>query len=307
MISPLPLTRAPRLRAGDEARVVSMSASFPPASWKTALWFGEALGLKVTFGRSLSEDPGYLGRDPRRRADDFNAAVKDNAVRAIFLFRGGNAAAEVLPSLDYALLRRRPKVIAGYSDHASVVSATHAQTGLVTFLVPPMLQAPLRGRQRNLSVESFRAQAMAGPPLAGLWGPQAQVWRAGRARGRLVAGNLAVLRNLLGTPYLPALEGAVLAWEEISEPIQDINMILTQLENSGALAKVKGMVVGHLEGVPRRESGFTVRDIVQRHYAGPVLKTGAFGHFRPCYSLPLGVRVELDTGKAFRILEPTVE
>ena len=72
LATPLPLVRPPRLRAGDEARVVSMSASFPESSWKTARWFGEALGLKVTFGRSLSQDPGYLGRDPQRRADDFN-------------------------------------------------------------------------------------------------------------------------------------------------------------------------------------------------------------------------------------------
>ena len=53
--------------------------------------------------------------------------------------------------------------------------------------------------------------------------------------------------------------------------------------------------------------GLTVRDIVQLHFAGPVLKTGAFGHFRPCYSLPLGVRVELDTRAGLRLLESAVD
>ena len=100
----------------------------------------------------------------------------------------------------------------------------------------------------------------------------------------------------------------MLAWEEIGESVQDINMILTQLANTGALAKVKAMAVGHLEGVPRSESGFTLRQLLLRHYSGPVLKTGGFGHFRPCFSLPLGVRVEVDTrGRGLTVLEPAVE
>ena len=153
-----PLLRPPRLQPGDEARVLSMSGTFPESSWKTSQWFGEALGLRVTFGKSLSQDRGYLGRDPRRRADDFNSAIRDDAVRAILLFRGGNTAAEVLPHLDYALIRRSPKVVVGFSDHSSVVNGIHAKTGLVTFLLPPMLQAPL-GRRRHASVSSFRDQA----------------------------------------------------------------------------------------------------------------------------------------------------
>jgi muramoyltetrapeptide carboxypeptidase len=298
------IRRPPRLRPGDRVRVISLSGSFPRSTWASARAFAEPLGLRCSFGKSLYRDPGYLGRDPRRRADDFNEAVRDDGVRAILLFRGGNSAAETLPHLDLDALARRPKVVAGYSDHSSIVLAVRARARLVSFLVPPMLLE--RPRARSLSVESFRRLAMEG--ASGLAMPPAtgERWRAGRARGPLVAGNLAVLRNLLGTPYLPSLDGALLAWEEIGESVQDVNAMLTQLANTGALARLAGMVVGHLEGVPRSEAGVTLRTLVLARAAGvPVYKTRAFGHFRPCFTLPLGVRASLDDGLVLD--EPAVD
>jgi muramoyltetrapeptide carboxypeptidase len=287
-------TLPPRLRPRDRVRLLSLSGSFPRAAVRSARSFADPLGLKLQIGASVSQDPGYLGRDPRRRADDFNDAVADESVRGLLLFRGGNSAAETLRHLDFEALERTPKVVAGYSDHASVVLAVHTHARLVSFLVPPML---LDGpRARHLSIESFRRLVLDGERDVELPQAGSETWRAGRARGPLVASNLRVMCDLLGTPYFPRLGGAVLAWEEIGESIQDLNRMFTQLANAGAFERIAGMVVGHLEGVPRKEEGFTVRELLLRSYAGPILKTRAFGHSRPSFALPLGVRVELDAG-----------
>jgi muramoyltetrapeptide carboxypeptidase len=300
------LLRPPRLRPGDRARVLSLSGAFARSTWESARRFAGPLGLRLSFGDSLHRDPGCLVRDARRRADDFNRAVYDDGVRAILLFRGGSIAAETLALLDYDALRARPKVVAGYSDHSSVVCAVRARAGLVSFLIPPMILDPSRPT-RHLSIESFRRVAMAGE--AGVAAPRAHAlaWRTGRAAGPLVASNLAVLRGLLGTPYLPPLEGAVLAWEEIGESLEDLNMILTHFDNAGVLAGLAGMVVGHLEAVPRREDALTPRTLLLRKFTRPTLKTGCFGHFRPSFTLPLGVRATLDAGAHRLVLdEPAV-
>lgn len=298
------LLRPPRLRAGDRVRVVTMSATFPKNTWQGAAAFCEALGLEATFGKSMSADPGYLGRDPRRRADDFNAAVADDSVRAIFLFRGGNTASEVLRFIDYDALRKNPKVVAGFSDHSSVVNAVHARADIVSFMVPPMLQGPLgRSAANRLSVDSFRALAMDAREGVEMLKLNVETWRKGTARGPIAAANLAILRNLQGTPFAPSLAGKILAWEEIGEGVEDINVALHQLANTGGLDALAGMVVGHLEGVPRSQHGWTLKELALHNVHAPVLKTRAFGHFRPCFTLPLGVEASLDAGKKKLVVE----
>ena len=44
-----------------------------------------------------------------------------------------------------------------------------------------------------------------------------QVLCAGKARGRLMGGNLTVLSHLMGTRYAPDLRGSVLFVEEVGE------------------------------------------------------------------------------------------
>ncbi len=299
--SPTPI-RPPRLAPGDVVRMVTMSGTFPKPTWQTARFFADALGLKLEFGKSMSRDPGYLGRDPRARADDFNDAVRDDRVRAILHFRGGNSAAETLPYLDFAALRRNPKVIAGFSDHSSIVMAARAAANLVTFLVPPTINAvPAR---RDLTIDSFRRVAFDGEAWIAMPAGGAEAWRKGTARGRLVGANLRVLSYLMATPFRPPLDGAILAWEEIGESLEDVNMMLASMRNAGVLGTIAGMVVGHLEGMKPKENGITGKGLVLEKFAkGPVLKTKAFGHFRPCFTLPLGVTAALDAGSGTLVLE----
>ena len=52
----------------------------------------------------------------------------------------------------------------------------------------------------------------------------------GRARGRLLGGNLTVLSAIVGTPFLPDFAGALLFLEDIDERIYRVDRMLTQLE-----------------------------------------------------------------------------
>lgn len=299
--------RPPRLKRGDLVRVVSMSGTFPKSAWIGVRMFAEALGLELQIGASMWKDPGYLGRDPRRRADDFNDAVEDPRVRAILLFRGGNSAAETLPWIDFAALRRHPKAVVGFSDHSSVVMAAHAQANLVTFLLHPSVFGP-PSKKLELTIDSFRRILMEGESWVALPSLGTETWRRGTARGRILGANLRVLSYLMGTPYAPPLADRILCWEEIGESVQDLNTIFTQLRNAGAMSSLAGIVVGHLEGIKAREDGFSVREHLLEKFAGPVMKTRAYGHFRPCFALPLGVRAALDAGRKTLVLEePAVD
>ena len=58
------------------------------------------------------------------------------AVSALIAVRGGWGCARILPYLDYGLIAKHPKILAGYSDLTALLLPIFARTGLVTFHAP---------------------------------------------------------------------------------------------------------------------------------------------------------------------------
>src|SRR5205085_181766 len=82
------------------------------------------------------EEHGYLAGTDRERADDFNAMLRDPNVKAIFALRGGYGTPRILSQIDYAALRRAPKIISGFSDITALQLAIYRKCRLVTFSGP---------------------------------------------------------------------------------------------------------------------------------------------------------------------------
>ena len=66
----------------------------------------------------------------------------------------------------------------------------------------------------------------------------------GKARGPLLGGNLTVLTTMVGSPYLPAWDGAIFFCEDVGENYYRIDRMLTQLKLAGVLSKIAGFVFG---------------------------------------------------------------
>jgi muramoyltetrapeptide carboxypeptidase len=127
-----------------------------------------------------------------------------------------------------------------------------------------------------------------------------QVLFPGRAAGRLVGGNLAVIAHLAGTPFAPDLRGAILFIEEVGEETYRVDRMLIQLRSAGMLRGIRGVVAGCF-AVPARRRFPPDRslDAVFREAFGPlgvpVVTDVPAGHLRAKRTLPLGAAVDLDT------------
>src|SRR5690625_7227936 len=64
------------------------------------------------------------------------------------------------------------------------------------------------------------------------------------AAGVLWGGNLALLCSLVGTPYLPAIEGGILFLGDVSEHPYRFERMLTQLHVAGILSVQKALLLG---------------------------------------------------------------
>ncbi len=287
----------------------------------------EGMGYHVVQRDDLFAREGYLAGSDERRAEELMAAFRDPKVDAIFPGTGGYGTMRILDRLDYAFIRNHPKLVIGFSDITALHAALNRRAGLVTFHSPmPMwglgspegmtplaerwfLRAlareggPWRYDATTLADLTSEAPAETGEDSGAPPAPLAS-WGHGRARGRLVGGNLSMISALEGTPYALDLRGAILILEDVREAPYRVDRMLRQLALAGELAQVRGVVLGQFTRAFDREGDrarddprYTIDGVLRQYFehAGiPVLVSFPFGHVRDNVTVPLGAEVEID-------------
>lgn len=277
----------------------------------------EYFGLKAKFGRNVRKRAGYLGGSVQERLDDLHAMFEDNEVRAVFCIRGGYGSGQLLDRIDYALIRRNPKIFLGYSDITALHLAIQKQAGLVTFHGPMML-----ARFTEYTRRLFRRALFEKEPLGVISNPPdsdplrpAHMYRTvreGVARGPLTGGNLSLVCSLMGTPYEPDTRGKILFLEDVGEEPYSLDRMLTQLRLAGKLQSAAGIIFGECAACRPRDfqpsfentlsTGEVVDDILGP-LSVPVLSGLTIGHTDDQATLPLGVMATLDAGRGQLTIE----
>jgi muramoyltetrapeptide carboxypeptidase len=316
------LLKPKRLAAGDTVALISpASATFESVDLQIAKESLEALGLTVRLGAHMMERHGYLAGDDKTRAADINALFADKEVAAIHPIRGGWGSSRVLPYLDFDIIRRNPKILLGYSDITALLLSVHAKTRLVTFHGPIGM-----GRWDAFSIDYYKRVLFDGEVLTyqnkrDLSDRNAltqtefrvQTITAGTARGRLLGGNLTVLTAIVGSPYLPDWDNAILFTEDVHEEPYRIDRMLTQLKLAGVLNRIKGFIFGSCSECTPGEGSYgalTLEEIFTDHIKPlgiPAWQGAMIGHQQPQWTLPEGVEVEIDAAAGtIRLLESPV-
>lgn len=246
--------------------------------------------------RSVSR---FAGSDAARAADLNALATLDVLPDIALAVRGGYGATRLLEHLQYDALRERlggqSLALVGHSDFTAIQLALLAQAGLPTFS-GPMLGPDFGAAEPSAyTLEHFWNTLRSGQGQA-VWTTSGE--RALDVEGPLWGGNLAVLCSLLGTPYLPRIDGGILVLEDVGEPPFRIERLLYQLHLSGVLGRQRALVLGDF--VQCRPAGYdNGYDLDEafaqiRKVAGiPVLDGLPFGHAPRKVTLPFGVPARL--------------
>jgi muramoyltetrapeptide carboxypeptidase len=247
----------------------------------------EKMGLKVLNRRFVTRLPAN-----RRKVDQLHSAFLDNRVEIILAQRGGYSSMKLLPFIDFKLIRKNPKVFAGFSDLSTLLNVIYERTGLVTFHSPMIVNFP---RPPRITVRSF-LNAVHGFPQRNLFAAvPVRVYRHGRVRGVLKGGNLATLTSLMGTEWEIQTDGSLLFLEDVDEKLYRVDRYLTQWFLAGKFNKIKGLILGDFSGLRSRE----VYQILsaQMKIRFPVVHTPYIGHAKTKITLPVGATVDLDTSQ----------
>lgn len=295
-----------RLKAGDTVGLVMPSfAQWDPVPLDILLDTLKALGLNAKVGTHVLDRRGYFAGRDEDRAADLNAMFADPEVNAIHCVRGGWGAARLLPLLDWQMIARHPKILVGYSDITALLLSLHAKTGLVTF------HGPVGASTWNaFNLDWMKRVLWNGEAavFANLKEPddtlvpvrnRTRVITPGKARGRLLGGNLTVLTTIIGSGYLPDFNDCILFLEDVEEAPYSLDRMFTQLKLAGILSRAKAVVWGTCDkcGPGEGFGSLTIPDVLDDHVKPlgvPAFSGAMIGHVDRQFTLPLGVQVELD-------------
>lgn len=303
--------RPPYLQQGDTVGIVATSRKLDlkADTAKVRARFAE-WGLHVKFGAHVAdrEQPYFAGTDTQRAAD-LQAMIDDPQVKAVIGYQGGYGAVRLLPLIDLARLRERPKWLVGFSDVTMLHLALHR-------LGVESLHAAMPGQFRFGDKEKPENAESAESLRSALFGQTARIDlephpfnRTGTAQGRLAGGNLSILCAAIGTPEELRFEGpTVLFIEEVGEFMYRLDRMMQQLARSGALASCQAILVGqftNMQGQKRYgvEDPYEIIDAYTRDLGIPILFGLDAGHEDPNQALYLGREVKVRVGDAGASIE----
>ena len=287
------------LKKGDTVAVVAMASALSSQSRQTLYWkeMFESWGLHVKIGKHLYDSaPGDFAGSDQDRAADLTEMLLDPEVKAIISFRGGYGSMRTVRALDTRLFTEHPKWLVGFSD-ITVFHALLQSLGIESIHgAMPSTIGPDQGEQSKVSEESLR-KALFGKIRSYRTAPHPYSM-PGRARGRLVGGNLSLFVSCLRTLWENHLdEDSILFIEDVDERMYNLDRMLLTLQQGGTFERAKGIIIGQFTDTSGEDEWQRKAiDLVHEYMPAdkPVLFGFECGHEHPNYSLYLGREVTLD-------------
>ena len=293
--------RKPRaLTAGDRLAIVAPASPVTREEFDRGVEEIRRLGFVPVYDESVFARERYVAGPPAVRAAAIHAAWRDPSIAGVIGVRGGYGSAQILPLLDRDEARRAAKPFIGYSDLTSVLTFLTLGCDLVAFH-GPMLAGRLGRGAAGYDEASFVGTLCRREPLGELAPPGHESVKPGEAAGPLLGGTLTQLLASLGTPFAFAPpQGYVLFLDEVDERPYRLDRMVTQLAQTGVLARASAVVIGELPKCDEPSGDPTARAVMGDLFAafpGPVLIGFPSGHTTgPAMTLPLGVNARVIGG-----------
>jgi muramoyltetrapeptide carboxypeptidase len=307
--------KPPKLKPGDRLGIAAPSSpAVDPGEIARGTKTLRDMGFEVVEGRCANRRNHYLAGTDEERAEELNQMFADPSIKGIVCLRGGYGAGRILRLIDYASVKRNPKVFMGYSDITALHLAIHKECEMVTFY-GPMVATEMADRFSDYTRISLWKTLTSTEPAGkiGMGDAKVRVISKGEAAGILIGGYLPTIAASMGTPYEIDTRGRILFFEDFRKEPFELDRLLTQLLLSGKLNEAAGIAIGEcVECVPkgRFPSSFSWEEVLRDRLENlgiPVLSGLCFGHGDHKATLPIGAKAVLNTAGMFlEIVESAV-
>jgi len=260
------------------------------------------LGFKSEIFPSCYLPPSLPKATDKMRAADINDAFLRDDIKALFCIRGGYGCGRILDLIDYSAIKKNPKMIIGFSDITALILSIYKNTKI------PSLHAPMPYSKAENGFSDFskknllrfllyksKNQHIENPPDEKIIGNN-----QGICEGILLGGNLSVICSIINTENFPDLSEKIIFIEETNESPYKIDRMLNQLKLHNVFYKCKGIIFGNFNNCTKTEESYQTEDVIDsfiREIDKPILKNLSCGHCTKNLSLPMGIKVRIDSNE----------
>ena len=295
------LIQPPYLKTGDTVAIVAPSGILKNRTDEVdqAVALLKSWGLHAVVGKHVFSKGNHFAGTDLQRCEDFQNALDDPTISAIWCARGGYGTVRILDKLDYTKVKSNPKWLIGYSDITALHNQFHNE-GFQSIHALMCVSLPEDISEIKETVDTFKSTLFGKPVDYTLEGSTYN--RVGEASGPLVGGNLTILHTMLGSQESIDTSGKVLFIEEIGEYKYHIDRMLQSLKRAGYFDNCAGVLVGGMSKMRKNTTpwGTSVEQLIidaLSEYDFPIAFNMPAGHEKDNRAMVMGATIELKVSK----------
>ncbi|MCI8408819.1 MAG: LD-carboxypeptidase [Lachnospiraceae bacterium] len=249
----------------------------------------KSIGLEIVLSPFLYAGSSIFSGTAKERADILMGYYKDSSIKAIFDVSGGDLANEILPNIDFSIIKNSDKLFWGYSDLTTVINAIYKKTGKssVLYQVRNLVYNHSQWQTKYFSDTIYGK----GKPL---FSPEFHFIRQPidkeQIKGTLIGGNIRCLLKLAGTPYFPDTKNTILFLESRSGQVPQMVAFFSQLQQMGVLKHIKALLLGTFTEMEVKSNSPSIEELALFYVPSqiPIAKTSQIGHGTDSLGLIMG-------------------
>ncbi len=261
-IKPKVLIIPPFLSKGDKIAIVSPAGTIAPEKIDFAKTTLQKLGFDAIVGKhAKSKHFQYAGTDKERTAD-FQNALNDKHIKAIFCARGGYGSARIIDMVDWSVLQSKPKWIVGYSDITAIHSTVN-KLGIASIHGTMPVNYTQNKKDENLLK---LLNVLMGTPIHYTF-KKSNLCSINKLEAEITGGNLSVLYSIRGTKIDAKLKDKILFIEDLNEYLYHLDRMLMNFALGDIFSNIKGLIVGGMTDMKDNNDpyGQTAQEIIASH------------------------------------------
>ena len=203
----------------------------------------EKSGFKVKYSKNIFSNTNGYSSTAKEKATDLNEMFEDKEVKMIWCAKGGGNSNTVFAFLDYEMIKQNPKIICGYSDITSLTNMIYAKTGLVTFSGTNF--KTIATDETDYSYKEAIKRLVEGSLEIGNEKEEYITIQEGQVEGKLIGGNLTLMRSLVSGKYQVDFRNKILFIEELgfeTEPAMASNA-LAYMKQNGVFEQISKLLL----------------------------------------------------------------
>lgn len=288
------------LKSGDTISILAPSGVLNNFDKKIekAINIFKSWGLNVVLGNHIYDKNGHFAGTDKNREKDFQKALDNKNIKAIWCARGGYGAVRIIDKLNFDNYLKNPKWIIGFSD----ITVIHNKLNFLNSeSIHAMMITGFEDIGQNNDSLSKLKNVLFGDSLSYSIASNKNN-KTGKSEGIIVGGNLTLIQSTIGSKTELKMKDKILFIEEIGEYAYHIDRMLYSLKRAGYFENCKGLIVGQISDVKKNTTDFgrsineLILDVLDE-YNFPILFDFPAGHEKTNFPIILGRKVILDVSK----------